>query len=91
MDQPFTHTLSFADLEVLVLAEDGGTTPCELADSLGFELEEARALVDDLVRRGLLVGEHDSTAFQLTPLARLLRNDAGCRDAAFAAALQRRL
>ena len=38
MDQPFAHTLSFDDLEVLVLVEDGGATPRELADSLGMVL-----------------------------------------------------
>ena len=26
MDQPFAHTLSFDDLEVLVLVEDGGAS-----------------------------------------------------------------
>ena len=30
MDQPFAHTLSFDDLEVLVLVEDGGATPREV-------------------------------------------------------------
>ena len=34
MDQPFAHTLSFDDLEVLVLVEDGGATPREVADFL---------------------------------------------------------
>ncbi len=87
MDQPFAHTLSFDDLEVLVLLEDRGATPRDVADSLGLELEQAQALFHDLVRRGLLIGEHESTAFQLTPVARSLRNDAAFRDAAFAAAL----
>jgi hypothetical protein len=54
MDQPFAHTLSFDDLEVLVLVEDGGATPREVADSLGMDLEETKALFYDLVRRGLL-------------------------------------
>jgi DNA-binding IclR family transcriptional regulator len=87
MDQPFAHTLSFDDLEVLVLVEDGGATPREVADSLGMDLEEAKALFADLVRRGLLVGKDESTTFQLTPLARVLRNDEAFRAAAFAAAL----
>jgi hypothetical protein len=37
MDQPFAQTLSFDDLEVLALVEDGGATPRELADSLGMD------------------------------------------------------
>jgi hypothetical protein len=44
MDQPFAHTLSFDDLEVLVLVENGGATPREVADSLGIDLEETKAL-----------------------------------------------
>jgi DNA-binding IclR family transcriptional regulator len=87
MDQPFAHTLSFDDLEVLVLVEDGGATPSEVADSLGMDLEEAKALFYDLVRRGLLVGQDESTTFQLTPLARVVRNDEAFSAAAFAAAL----
>jgi hypothetical protein len=87
MDQPFAHSLSFDDLEVLVLVEDGGATPCEVADSLGMDLEEAIALFYGLVQRGLLTCQHDSTTFQLTPLARVLRNDEGFSAAAFAAAL----
>ena len=87
MDQPFAHTLSFDDLEVLVLVENGGATPREVADSLGMELEESKALFYDLVRRGLLVCQEESTTFQLTPMARSLRNDEAFRAAAFAAAL----
>ena len=87
MDQPFAHTLSFDDLEVLVLVEDGGASPREVAESLGMELEETKALVYDLVRRGLLAGQDESTVFQLTPLARSLRNDVAFSTAAFAAAL----
>jgi len=60
---------------VLVLVEDGGATPREVADSLGMDLEEAKALFDDLVRRGLLACQEESTTFLLTPLARNLRND----------------
>ena len=48
MDQPFAHTLSFDDLEVLVLVENGGATPREVADSLGMELEETKALFTTL-------------------------------------------
>jgi DNA-binding IclR family transcriptional regulator len=87
MDQPFAHTLSFDDLEVLVLVEDGGATPREVADSLGMELEETKALFYDLVRRGLLACQEESTTFLLTPLARSLQNDEAFRAAAFAADL----
>ena len=87
MDQPFAHTLSFDDLEVLVLVEDGGATPREVADSLGMDLEETKALFYDLVRRGLLVCQEESTTFQLTPMARSLRRDEAFSTAAFAAAL----
>jgi DNA-binding IclR family transcriptional regulator len=87
MDQPFAHTLSFDDLEVLVLVEDGGATPREVADSLGMVLEETQALFDDLVRRGLLACQEEFTTFLLTPLARSLRSDEAFSAAAFAAAL----
>ncbi|MFM7361122.1 MAG: hypothetical protein ACKOBY_11140 [Cyanobium sp.] len=87
MDQPFSHCLSFVDLEVLVLVEAGCATPREVADSLGIDLEETKALFYDLVHRGLLAGQDESTTFQLTPLARVLRNDEAFTDAAFAAAL----
>jgi DNA-binding IclR family transcriptional regulator len=87
MDQPFAHTLSFDDLEVLVLVENGGATPREVADSLGMDLEETKALFYDMVRRGLLACQEESTTFLLSPLARSLRNDEAFRAAAFAAAL----
>ena len=87
MDQPFAHTLSFDDLEVLVLVEDGGATPREVADSLGMDLEETKALFYDLLRRGLLACQEESTTLVLTPLARSLRNDEAFSAAAFAAAL----
>ncbi len=87
MDQPFAYTLSFDDLEVLVLVENGGASPREVADSLGMDLEETKALFVDLVHRGLLAGQEESTTFQLTPLARSLRNDQAFSSAAFAAAL----
>jgi hypothetical protein len=87
MDQPFAHTLSFDDLEVLVLVENGGATPREVADSLGMDLEESKALFFDLLRRGLLTCQEESTTFQLTPMARSLRNDEAFSAAAFAAAL----
>jgi DNA-binding IclR family transcriptional regulator len=87
MDQPFAHTLSFDDLEVLVLVENGGATPREVADSLGMDLEESKALFYDLLRRGLLACQEESTTFVLTPLARSLRNDEAFSAAAFAAAL----
>jgi DNA-binding IclR family transcriptional regulator len=87
MDQPFAHTLSFDDLEVLVLVENGGATPREVADSLGMDLEESKALFFDLLRLGLLACQEESTTFQLTPMARSLRNDEAFSAAAFAAAL----
>jgi hypothetical protein len=87
MDQPFAHTLSFDDLEVLVLVENGGATPREVADSLGMDLEESKALFFDLLRRGQLTCQEESTTFQLTPMARSLRNDEAFSAAAFAAAL----
>ena len=46
-----------------------------MADSLGMELEETKALFYDLVRRGLLACQEESTTFQLTPMARSLRRD----------------
>ena len=54
MDRPFSQTLSFDDLEVLVLVENGGATPRELDVSLGTGPRETKAVVRDLVRRGLL-------------------------------------
>jgi DNA-binding IclR family transcriptional regulator len=87
MDQPFAHTLSFDDLEVLVLVENAGATPREVADSLGMDLEETKALFHNLVRRGLLTCQEESTTFLLTPLARSLRNDEAFSAASFAAAL----
>jgi DNA-binding IclR family transcriptional regulator len=87
MDQPFAHTLSFDDLEVLVLVEDGGAMPREVADSLGMDLKETKALFEYLVGRGLLACQEESTTFLLTPLARSLRSDEAFSAAAFAAAL----
>jgi len=54
MNQPFSHTLSFDHLEVLVLVENGGATLRKVADSLGMDLEETKALFYNLVRFGLL-------------------------------------
>jgi hypothetical protein len=101
MDQPFAHTLSFDDLEVLVLVENGGATPREVADSLGMGRRETSAIIQELVRRGLLDWEgrshapgalslpwsFASTTFQLTPMARTLRRDESFTTAAFAASL----
>jgi DNA-binding IclR family transcriptional regulator len=72
---------------VLVLVENGGATPREVADSLGMDLEETKALFYDLLRLGLLACQEESTTFQLTPMARSLRNDEAFSAAAFAAAL----
>jgi DNA-binding IclR family transcriptional regulator len=87
MDQPFAHTLSFVALEVLELVEHGGASPRDVADSLGMDLEETKILFYELVHRGLLACQDESTTFQLTPLARTLRNEEAFSSAAFAAAL----
>jgi hypothetical protein len=83
----FAHTLSFVDLEVLVLVDHGGASPREVADCLGMDLVETKALFHDLVQRGLLTGQDESTTFQLTPLAQVPRKDEAFSSAAFAAAL----
>ena len=70
-----------------MLVEDGGASPREVADSLGMNLEETKALFYNLVRRGQLTCQEESTTFVLTPLPRSLRNDEAFSAAAFAAAL----
>jgi len=101
MDIPFALTLSFGDLEGLVLMEDGGASPQDVEESLGLERQETRALFRQLVRRGLLDWQDNrqaqgalpwpwrfgSTVFRLTPLARSLRNDQDFSDTAFAASI----
>jgi hypothetical protein len=101
MERPFAHTLSFGHLEVLVLLENGGATPRELEDSLGMGRRETSAIIQELVRRGLLDWQgrshaqgalplpwsFASTTFQLTPMARSLRRDEPFTTAAFAASL----
>ena len=101
MERPFSHTLSFADLEVLVLVEDGVATPREVEDSLGMGLRETKAVFRHLVGRGLLDWQgrshapgalplpwrFASTVFQLTPMARSLRRDETFTNTAFAASL----
>ena len=101
MDRPFSHTLSFDDLELLVLVENGGATPHEVADALGLDTGESKALFRDLVRRGWLDWQgrpharaalplpwsFASTVFQLTPVARSLRQDEAFNTSAFAASL----
>jgi hypothetical protein len=67
MGRPFSQTLNFDILEVLVLVENGGATPREVADSLGMDLEETKDLFYDLMRRGLLTCYDESTTFALTP------------------------
>jgi hypothetical protein len=104
MDRPYSHTLSFDDLEVLVLVEEGGATPREVADSLGMDVRESKALFRDLVRRGLIEWQGTrphapatlplpwrfvSSVFQLTPVARSLRRDEDFNTAVFAASLRR--
>jgi DNA-binding ferritin-like protein (Dps family) len=54
MERPFSQTLRFDHLEVLELVENGGATPREVADSLGMDLEETKALSYNLMWRGLL-------------------------------------
>ena len=101
MDRPYDQTLSFADLEVLVLVEKGGATPREVDDSLGMGRQETVAVFRDLVRRGLLDWEgrtrppgalplpwrFASTTFHLTPMARSLRQDEVFSLKAFAASI----
>ena len=101
MDIPFSLTLSFDDLEVLLLVENGGASPLEVEESLGIERHETKTVFRDLVRRGLLDWQgrshaqgvlpwpwsFGSTVFQLTPLARSLRGDGDFVDAAFAASI----
>ncbi|MFO8237725.1 MAG: hypothetical protein R6U00_05610 [Prochlorococcaceae cyanobacterium] len=101
MDIPFALTLSFDDLEVLVLVENGGASPLEVEESLGLERHQTKALFRHLVRRGLLDWQGSphaqgalpwpwrlgSTVFQLTPLARSLQRDHDFSDTAFAASI----
>ncbi|MBM5818091.1 MAG: hypothetical protein FJ083_16420 [Cyanobacteria bacterium K_Offshore_surface_m2_239] len=101
MERPYYQTLSFDDLEVLVLVEKGGATPLEVDDSLGMGRRETAAVFRDLVRRGLLDWEGPthtpgalprpwrfaSTTFQLTPMARALRADEAFCLKAFGASL----
>lgn len=101
MDIPFSLTLSFSQLEVLVLVENGGASPLEVEESLGMERPDTGAVLRDRVRRGLLdwQGRSDaqgalpwpwqfgSTVYQLTPLARSLRRDDDVSGTAFAAAI----
>ena len=98
---PLAHTLSFDDLEVRVLVENGAPTPREVADSLGMDTRQSKARFHDLVRRGLINWQGHpqapaglampwcfaSTVFQLTPLARSLRRDEAFNTSAFAASL----
>jgi hypothetical protein len=95
---PFSLTLSFEDLEVLVLVENGGASPLDV-ESLGLKRQDTKALFRHLVRRGLLDWQGSphaqgglpwrfrSTVFHLTPLARSLRNDDDFSDTAFAASI----
>ena len=101
MERPFSQTLSFDDLEVIVLVENGGATPREVEESLGMGRREIRAVFQDLARRGLLDWQgrshapgalplpwsFASTVFQLTPMAHSLRRDEPFTSTAFAASL----
>ncbi len=101
MDIPFSLTLSFDDLEVLALVENGGASPQEVEELLGLERQNTKVLFRHLVRRGLLDWQGSphaqgalpwpwrfgSTVFHLTPLARSLRNDDNFSDTAFAGSI----
>jgi hypothetical protein len=101
MDMPLSLTLSFDDLEVLVLVENGGASPQEVEELLGLELQNTKALFRHLVCRGLLdwqgsphvqgvmpwPSRFGSTVFHLTPMARSLRNDDDFSDTAFAGSI----
>ncbi|MFN9621310.1 MAG: hypothetical protein ACK587_00515 [Cyanobacteriota bacterium] len=101
MEQLFYRTLSFDDLEVLVLVEDGEATPREVDEALGMGRRETLAVFRHLLRRGLLdwkgrtgasgtepiARAFYSTPFQLTPLARCLRKDEAFNLKAFGASL----
>ena len=101
MDIPFSLTLSFDDLEVLALVENGGASPQEVEELLGLERQNTKVLFRHLVRRGLLDWQGSPraqgalpwpwrfgfTVFHLTPLARSLRNDDNFSDTAFAGSI----
>lgn len=101
MEQLFYRTLSFDDLEVLVLVEDGGATPREVDEALGMGRRETVAVFRHLLRRGLLDWEGRggapgtepsarsffTTPFHLTPLAHCLRQDEAFNLKAFGASL----
>ena len=101
MERPFSQTLSFDDLELIVLMENGCLTPREVEDSLGMGRRETTAVFRHLLRRGLLDWQgrshapgalplpwsFASTVFQLTPMARSLRRDEPFTSTAFAASL----
>ncbi len=53
MDIPLSLTLSFDDLEVLMLVENGGASPLEVEESLGLERQETKGLFRHLVRQRL--------------------------------------
>ncbi|MFN9644715.1 MAG: hypothetical protein ACK6BG_06260 [Cyanobacteriota bacterium] len=101
MEQFFYRTLSFDDLEVLVLVEDGGATPREVDEALGMGRRETVGVFRHLLRRGLLdwvgrvgaVGTEPGprsfygTPFHLTALAHCLRQDEAFNLKAFGASL----
>ncbi len=68
MERPISQTLSFDDLEVLVIVESGGATPREVEHSLGMGPRETKAVFRDLVRRGLLDWEGRTHAPAALPL-----------------------
>ena len=51
MERSFSQTLSFDDLDVIVLVENGGATPRAVEESLGMGRRETRVEFQDLVRR----------------------------------------
>lgn len=90
MPEPLFHQgLSFEALEVLELIDQSGATPIEADGALGIGAAQLAVVFGELAHHGLLdwegrSGDHGSlphaaafpsTHFQLSPLARSLRND----------------
>jgi hypothetical protein len=88
-EQLFPQALSFQALEVLELIDQSGATPIEADGVLEIGTAQLAAVFGELAHQGLLDWEErsgdprslphpaafPSTHFQLSPLARSLRND----------------
>ena len=61
MERPFSQTLSFDDLEVLVMVENGGATPREVEDSLGMGPRETKAVFRDWCGAVCSIGRAEPT------------------------------